>query len=247
MTALAEDFKVFGPTRRDEDWRYADLGAVAAAWPLPAPERIAVTAGESFSRAIALDGPGIVRLDFALAAGAQACVHIANSGPGYGRVELAVTLGEGADFALGAAQIAGPGATREIIIDLHHAAPNARSRQMVRSAIATGGTANALGRIRVAPGADGTDAEQSLRAILLDAGASANARPELEILADDVKCAHGCAVGALDPQALFYMAARGIGPQAARALLLRGFLREALDGADDALAAQIEAALRAAA
>ena len=232
MTMLAAP-----PTRRDEDWRYADLGAVSDAWPLPAPERIAVAAGASFARAIMCTTPGVLRLELDLAAGARAALHVLNVGVGYGRVELAVTLGEGADFTLGAAQIAGPGATREIVTKMHHAAPNSASRQVVRS-VAASGTANALGRICVARGADGTDADQSLRAILLDGHASANARPELEIFADDVKCAHGCAVGALDEAALFYMAARGIAPAAARRLMLEAFIAGAFAGAGD------EAALR---
>jgi Fe-S cluster assembly protein SufD len=62
----------------------------------------------------------------------------------------------------------------------------------------------------------GTDAEQSVRAMLLDRTATANARPELEIYADDVKCAHGCAVGELDAMGLFYMASRGIAPEGRR-------------------------------
>jgi len=235
MTALAAL-----PTRRDEDWRYADLGAVAGAWPLPAPERIAVAAGGDFARTLMLTTPGVLRLELDLAAGARAALHVLNAGEAYGRVELAVTLGEGADFTLGAAQIAGPGATREIVTTMHHAAPGAASRQIVRS-VAKGGTANALGRICVARGADGTDADQSLRAILLDGQASANARPELEIFADDVKCAHGCAVGALDEGALFYMAARGLGPAAARRLMLEAFIAGAFADAGD------EAELRGAA
>jgi Fe-S cluster assembly protein SufD len=61
-------------------------------------------------------------------------------------------------------------------------------------------------------GAIGTDGEQSIRAMLLDRTATANARPELEIYADDVKCAHGCAVGELDAQGLFYLESRGLPP-----------------------------------
>ena len=79
-------------------------------------------------------------------------------------------------------------------------------------------------------GADGTDAEQAIRALLLNRGAVANARPELEIHADDVKCAHGCAVGELDEVALFYMAARGLDPATARGLMLQAFIAEAFLG-----------------
>ena len=85
----------------------------------------------------------------------------------------------------------------------------------------------------VARGADGTDAGQSVRAMLLDRTATANAKPELEIYADDVKCAHGCAVGELDAQALFYMASRGIAPAQAKRLMLQAFIAEAFVGAAD--------------
>jgi Fe-S cluster assembly protein SufD len=85
--------------------------------------------------------------------------------------------------------------------------------------------------VLVAKGADGTDGEQSVRAMLLDRTATANAKPELEIHADDVKCAHGCAVGELDAGALFYMAQRGLPPEDAKKLMLQAFVAEAFSGA----------------
>jgi Fe-S cluster assembly protein SufD len=96
----------------------------------------------------------------------------------------------------------------------------------------------------VARGAIGTDAGQSVRAMLLDRTATANARPELEIYADDVKCAHGCAVGELDAQGLFYLQSRGLPPAEAKKLMLQAFIAEAFVGAadEDALT---EAALKA--
>ncbi len=82
--------------------------------------------------------------------------------------------------------------------------------------------------------------------MLLDRGATANCKPELEIFADDVKCAHGATVGELDEAQLFYLNARGLPPAEARALLLEGFvmgLWESADGAD-AIRAAAQAALR---
>ena len=112
---------------------------------------------------------------------------------------------------------------------------------------------NFLGRIEVARDAQKTDAEQNFRAILLEKGASANTKPELEIFADDVKCAHGAAIGQLDQQAAFYMAARGLPPEVARKLLVQAFVADAFtamgeDGEsarllDTALATLGEAAL----
>ena len=69
--------------------------------------------------------------------------------------------------------------------------------------------------------------------MLLDRTATANAKPELEIYADDVKCAHGCAIGELDASALFYLQSRGLPPEAARRLMLQAFVAEAFVGAPD--------------
>ena len=78
----------------------------------------------------------------------------------------------------------------------------------------------------VRPGAHGTFAEQSSRNLVLSKTAAAHARPQLDISEDDVRCAHGATVGALDPTALFYLRSRGIGPAGAQRLLVRAFLQE---------------------
>ena len=69
--------------------------------------------------------------------------------------------------------------------------------------------------------------------MLLDRGASANCKPELEIFADDVKCAHGASVGELDAMQLFYAESRGLDPASARALLLEGFVMGLWESATD--------------
>jgi Fe-S cluster assembly protein SufD len=168
-----------------------------------------------------------------LEAGAKFALHLLDAGMSYGRIAVRVTLGAGAEFTFGAAQLAGFGQTLEIVTEVSHAAPDAVSRQIVRSVAANRSTVNYLGKVHVARGADGTDGEQSVRAMLLDRTATANARPELEIYADDVKCAHGCAVGELDAQALFYMAQRGLPPHEAKKLMLQAFVAEAFVGAQD--------------
>jgi Fe-S cluster assembly protein SufD len=95
----------------------------------------------------------------------------------------------------------------------------------------------------VARGAQQTDSEQSVKAMLLDRTATANAKPELEIFADDVKCAHGCAIGELDPMSLFYLQSRGLTPPAAKTLLLQAFVASVFEGADEEEALQ-DAALQ---
>lgn len=96
-----------------------------------------------------------------------------------------------------------------------------------------------------------TDGEQSLRGLLLQRTATVNLKPELEIFADDVKCAHGATVGELDARALFYMQSRGIPKPRAQALLTRAFVADAIDriGNDavrEAFAADADAWLEAA-
>lgn len=222
------------PTRKEEDFRYADLAALEQVWPV-AVETIQVAAGESGNLALVLDGTAPVAREIAitLGDGASFDLRVLNAGSGYGRVAVRIELGRGASFTLGAAQLAGGTQTVEIVTDVLHAQPDAVSRQIVRSVAGGQATANYLGKVRVAKGADGTDGSQSVRAMLLDRTATANAKPELEIFADDVKCAHGCAVGELDANGLFYMAQRGLPPAEAKKLMLQAFVAEAFAGAAD--------------
>ena len=232
------------PTRRDEDFRYADLAALAPLWPV-AVETIVVAAGEA--RVMSFANSGVRELAITLAAGASLDLHILNAASGYGRIAVRAELGAGARFNFGAAQLAGAGQVLEVVTHVAHLAPDAVSRQVVRSVAGGGSTANYLGKVHVAKGADGTDGSQSVRAMLLDRQSAANAKPELEIFADDVKCAHGCAVGELDAHALFYMAQRGLPPETAKRLMLQAFVAEAFAGAADeeALLEQAIAALEA--
>ena len=89
------------------------------------------------------------------------------------------------------------------------------------------------GKIVVRPGAQKTDGYQLNRALLLSDQAEIDSKPELEIYADDVKCAHGATVGQLDEQARYYMAARGLPPETARKLLVRAFLGDAFVALED--------------
>ena len=112
---------------------------------------------------------------------------------------------------------------------LDHARPQGTSRQRFKSVAEDQAHAVYQGQVRVAPGAVKTDAEQLSRALLLSDAAQADAKPELEILADDVKCSHGATVGDLDRDALFYLRARGLDVPEARALLIGAFAAEAID------------------
>lgn len=216
------------PTRHDEAFRYSDLDALAPLWPV-AVERIVLAPGERRTMTLVETGAaGAARaLAVVLGAGAEFDLRILNANRAYGRIAVHAELSESAAFTLGAAQLAGAGQVLELVTTVVHAGPDAASRQTVRSIAAAGSVVNYLGKVVVAKGADGTDAEQSVRAMLLDRQSAANAKPELEIHADDVKCAHGCAVGELDANALFYMAQRGLPPEAAKRLMLQAFIAEA--------------------
>jgi Fe-S cluster assembly protein SufD len=239
------------PTKRDEAWRYSDVEAVASIWPIPDAEIIEVPAGETLSRVIVQDaGVGEVAVrDFVVRLGrdATANFHVLNAGGRLGRVTIDVTASEGSHFELGGAMLGGGDQTLEIVTTLRHVEPNATSNQVVRAVLAGRATGSYLGKVAVSRHAQKTDASQSVKAMLLDRTATANLKPELEIYADDVKCAHGATVGELDAQALFYLASRGVAPARAKALLLEAFIASAFAGVvDDEARARIEAAAGAA-
>ena len=226
--------EVLAPTRRDEAFRYSDIDALAGVWPVQR-EAITIAAGASGALSLVLEGGGAVarHLVITLEAGASYDLRILNAEASFGRLAIDARLGEGAEFTLGAAQLGAGAQVLEIVTEVHHLAPDATSRQVIRSVLAGESTGTYLGKVAVARGAIGTDSEQSVRAMLLDRTATANAKPELEIYADDVKCAHGCAVGELDAGALFYLASRGLPPAEAKKLMLQAFVAEAFTGAPE--------------
>ncbi len=112
---------------------------------------------------------------------------------------------------------------------IDHSRARSTSREDFRGAIADGGHAVFAGRILVRPGAEKTDAQQGNRNLLLSDAARVDSKPQLEILASGVKCSHGATTGRLDPDALFYLQARGIGPQDGKRILIRAFLMQSLE------------------
>jgi Fe-S cluster assembly protein SufD len=224
------------PTRRQEEWRYADLDALQPVWEqFSQPLTLTVGAGESLEDVWlpTADDVQVRRMQVALEVNAKTRLFVLNSAPVYGRIEIEVSLAQGADFELYGANIGAGLSTNEIVTTTKHIGENGRSRQVVRSVLNGKATGSYLGKVEVARGAQKTDAEQSIKAMLLDRGATANCKPELEIFADDVKCAHGATVGELDAAQLFYAQSRGLDPASARALLLEGFVMSLWDSAKD--------------
>ncbi|HTT79201.1 MAG TPA: Fe-S cluster assembly protein SufD [Stellaceae bacterium] len=150
------------------------------------------------------------------------------------RQEWTVRLaGEGAQCRLDGAFVVGGADEANIVTAVDHAAPGGETRELIKGVAAGRGHGAFQGRIIVREHAQKTDAHQLSRNLILGRRAVIDTKPELEIFADDVKCSHGASVGDLDEAALFYLKSRGIPPDAARHMLIEGFLREAAGGVAD--------------
>jgi Fe-S cluster assembly protein SufD len=137
--------------------------------------------------------------------------------------------GEGAYCGLYGAFLAAGRQQANIVTTVDHRAERGETREVFKGVAAGRAHGAFQGRITVRPGAQKVDAHMLSRNLLIGAHAAIDTKPELEILADDVKCSHGAAVGDLDEAALFYLLTRGIPRDEARHILIDGFLREALD------------------
>ncbi len=118
-------------------------------------------------------------------------------------------------------------ADNTLVID--HAVPHCTSRETFKSAVDDDARSVFQGKIIVRPDAQKTDGKMATHALLLSEAAEADAKPELEIFADDVVCGHGATAGALDDELLFYLRARGIPPKEAEALLIQAFIGDAVE------------------
>lgn len=112
---------------------------------------------------------------------------------------------------------------------VRHAEPNCESHQNYKGIFDGNATGVFNGKIYVEKEAQKTDAFQQNNNILLSDKATINAKPQLEIFADDVKCSHGCTIGQLDESAMFYMQSRGIPKKEAKALLMYAFSNEVIE------------------
>jgi Fe-S cluster assembly protein SufD len=157
---------------------------------------------------------------------------------------IAVLGDENGEVTLNGLVVAG----NDQVIDNHttmdHAMPHCASHEMYAHVL--DGHANGVfnGKIFVREDAQKTDAKQSNRSLLLSRDAQINAKPQLEIFADDVRCTHGATIGQLEENALFYLRARGIPERAARTILIRAFAAEIIESVSieslrDAITAEI--------
>ena len=118
---------------------------------------------------------------------------------------------------------------QEIKTQINHLAPNCKSYQKIKNVLESDSKGVYQGKIFVKDIAQKTDAYQLSKALILNDQAEFNAKPELEIYADDVKCSHGSSSGSIDEEAIHYLMTRGIELRAAKKLLIKGFLNEIFD------------------
>ena len=145
------------------------------------------------------------------------------------RYNLNVLLAEGAECTVDGLALIADSQLADTHTCIDHAQPHGVSRQLHKCIV--GGSAHAVfnGKVMVRPGAQRTDSSQSSRNLLLTGKAHVDTKPQLEIFADDVKCAHGATVGQLDSEEVFYLKSRGLSDSAARNLLTYAFGAEIID------------------
>ncbi len=183
--------------------------------------------------AIADDGPGVVSVStaaIALAPAARLEQTTLAAGARRQRLETRVAhAGGGAAARLDGLYLLTGQSHADLTTVVEHAGGGGESEQLIKGAAAGQARGVFQGRITVARGADGTAARMTHRGLVLSPRAEIDAKPELEIFADDVACSHGNAIGQLDEAALFYARQRGLAEAAARALLTEAFLGEVID------------------
>jgi Fe-S cluster assembly protein SufD len=150
--------------------------------------------------------------------------HAISLGASLSRLDIRqVFAGEGGECVLNGLFLGSDRQHTDTHTWVDHAQPHCSTRELYKGIVDDKARGVFVGRILVRAGAQKTDAIQSNKNLILSREALVDSLPQLEILADDVKCKHGSTTGQLDPLALFYLRSRGIGEEAARALLTYAF------------------------
>lgn len=152
-----------------------------------------------------------------------------NLGAQLARHDISVVMDhEGAETSVDGLYMVGGDQHTDTHSVIDHKQPHCTSRQLYKGILDGNGRAVFNGKVFVREGAQKTDAQQTNKNLLLSDKARVDTKPQLEIYADDVKCAHGAAVGQIDPEELFYLETRGINPEMGRNLLTYGFAEEVI-------------------
>ena len=177
-----------------------------------------------------------------LGAGATFRQFVLGEGARLARIEVSVEAGEGAQIDLNAVYLASARRHIDLTSRVSHGAVGIHTQQLVRGVARKGGRGVFQGKFLVERAGQKADAAMRHNALLLEEGAEIFAKPELEIYADDVACAHGNTAGQINEDAIFYLRQRGIPDIDARAMITRAFLIEAVpEWMGDELRGEVEA------
>lgn len=183
------------------------------------------------------EAPGALILSsLVVSLGARAELHSFNlvAGAAVSRHQIFVGCkGEDVRLHLGGVTVVSGREHADTTLVVDHAVPGGESREQFRTVVDGDATGVFQGKIIVRPDAQKTDGRMMSAALLLSEGATMNNKPELEIWADDVQCAHGATCGELDDELLFYLMARGLPRAEAEALMLQAFVGEAFEMVDN--------------
>ena len=175
----------------------------------------------------------LARLNVELARDCELSIFVLNAGGKLVRQEIKVAVnGENANLALRGVNLIGDNAHIDVTTVLEHNVPHTNAEELFRNVVAGDGHGIFQGQIKVAQPAQKTDAQMACNTLLLTDEGNFSAKPELEIFADDVVCAHGATVTDIDEEQLFYLKARGIDAKSAEALLIKAFVDEVVEELD---------------
>jgi Fe-S cluster assembly protein SufD len=175
---------------------------------------------------------GQIRIKFGKAAKLK--LAVINAGGKLVRQEILIDVdGEDSDLTLRGINLLGGGSHTDVTLVLGHNVENTTSTEVMRNVVFDRAKGIFQGQIRVAPGAQKTDAKMSCNTLLLSDEAEFSTKPELEIFADDVVCGHGATVTDISETHLFYLMSRGIPENRARALLVQAFVQETVEELED--------------
>ncbi|WP_027486426.1 Fe-S cluster assembly protein SufD [Allorhizobium undicola] len=176
----------------------------------------------------------LAQVKASLGANSRLKLFIVNAGGKLVRQEIhVVTAGEGADFTLRGVNLLGGDSHTDITMTLGHDVPHTTSTEIIRNVVFDKARGVFQGQIRVAPDAQKTDARMACNTLLMSDDAEFSVKPELEIFADDVQCAHGATVADILKTHLYYLMSRGIPEKKARGLLINAFVAEIVEELED--------------
>jgi Fe-S cluster assembly protein SufD len=174
------------------------------------------------------------QVNVSLEENARLTLHVVNAGGRLVRQEIhVVTKGEGADLQLRGVNLLGGDSHTDVTLTLGHDVPNTTSTETFRNVVFDRARGVFQGQIRVAPDAQKTDARMASNTLLLSDEGEFATKPELEIFADDVQCAHGATVTDIHDTHLFYLMSRGIPETRARTMLVQAFVNEIVEELED--------------